>query len=87
MFETTLPVTLPVPTPESPVIGFTNDERHLAVVAWHHTASGLALPVVSLRCHCGVLVSVTELGEDTIWVARVRGDSRYGYEAYHRACC
>lgn len=72
----------------SPVIAYTADERNLAVVAWYHHSTLTVLPVVSLRCHCGGLIRVEHLHlKDLVAVSRVNGDSEYGYEAYHRACC
>lgn len=49
------------------------------------TDTGVSLPLISNRCHCGDLVDLSQVGAFAI--TRVNGDSENGYEALHSRCC
>jgi hypothetical protein len=54
------------------------------IIGFHPTPHGVKLPVLSVTCFCG---SRAPIGGEGVAAARISGDSRYGYETYHVACC
>lgn len=54
------------------------------VLVWFQHKPLVVLPVLNVTCWCGLTATP---GAEGVGISRISGDSKYGYESYHVACC